>query len=149
MPPNTCFCPPAQSGCICQGELRCSLGHFCCQSDLSSCPNSSCLCAPQLLVPASSVVPTSHPYSPVPHNPAQWLFVSRASRRKYHRGLDHRNLPPHRAGGCKSKIKVSVGGCVWQVLSPWLADDCFLARSSHGIFSMPSGERPLVSLPLL
>lgn len=35
---------------------------------------------------------------------------------------------------------------VWQGLSPWLADDRLLARSPHGIFSMPSGERPLVGV---
>ena len=51
------------------------------------------------LAPASSSVPTSHPYSPVPHSPAQWLDVSRASRSEYHRGSDYGNVPSHPAGG--------------------------------------------------
>ena len=70
---------------------------------------------------------------------------------KYHRlrGFDTEThfLLGLEAASPRSRCQWGVG--VWQGLSPWLADDRFLARSSHGIFSMPSGERPLVSLPLL
>ena len=89
------------------------------------------------------------------------MLVARTAVTKCHKlgVLNDGNILSHRSGGWKSKIKVPTGlvsyGTIKEgfgpCLSPWLADGCLLAASSHGhlcafesLVSLSMSQHPLI-----